>query len=327
VPPGLVLSNGFALFVQLLATPKTKSVMPESGKNSSAVLLVSFDELTNFSNHESGLGISPIYPPNIICPGLVQIHANNFYLVVVVQQGRCDIESENRKAEITQGSFLFVPRNMVHKMTTISGTKGYFLAFTEAFLNQELNLDYLNFSLLNYNNRIFQQRLDKVEFAQLDELVRFLLQEYNLLHYPLKPMALKYRLGLVLIFLQKCIQNEEPASEINIMNGYFTFRAFEKLVETHFIKEKSVDFYATQLAISTKKLNDLVKEHAKTTILDFVNERAIIEAKRLLLFTDMPIKGIAYELGFSSDSYFNRFFKKYVLASALIFREKGRQKK
>jgi len=301
--------------------------MPEAGKNSSSTPVVSFAELTNFSNNESGLGISPIYPPHIICPKLVQIHTNDFHLIVVVQQGQCDIEFENREEEISQGSFLFVHRNLVHKMTTISGTKGYFLAFTEEFLSQELNLDYLNFSLLNYKNRIFQQRIDKIEFAQLDELVRFLLQEYNHLHYPLKPMALKYRLGLVLIFLQKCIQSEEPSNDTNSMNGYFTFKAFEKLVENHFIKEKSVDFYATQLAISTKKLNDLVKEHAKTTILDFVNERAIIEAKRLLLFTDMPIKGIAYELGFSSDSYFNRFFKKYVHASALIFRDKGRLQK
>jgi len=298
--------------------------MAQSASPVHSASVVLFGELSNFSASEIGLGISPLYPMEKIAPGLVQIHRNDFYLVIMVQQGSCRIEANQERLEVLSGSFLFVPKSLLHTMQTNVGTKGYFLAFTESFLSQQLNLDYLSFGLLKSTNRFFHRQLEVKDFQQLDELVRYLLQEYNQLNYPLKLMAMKFRLGLVLIYLEKCIQDQEANLESNIMEGVFTFKAFERLAGLHFAKEKSVDFYGNHLGISTKKLNDLVKVHANTTTLDYLNEHVVMEAKRLLLFTDMPVKGIAYELGFSSDSYFNRFFRKYESMSAQNFREKYR---
>ncbi len=258
--------------------------MPQSGSSVFTAPNVLFGELSNFSAPEIGLGISPLYPMDKIAPGLVQIHRNDFYLVIMVQQGNCIIEANLEKSEVLPGSFLFVPKGMIHTMQTNPVTKGYFLAFTESFLNQHLNLDYLSFGLLKSTHRFFLRQLEVKDFKELDELVRYLLQEYNQLNYPLKLMAMKFRLGLVLVFLEKCIQVQELNIETSIMEGVFTFKEFERLAAIHFAKEKSVDFYGNRLGISTKKLNDLVKAHANTTILDYLNEHFILEAKRLLLF-------------------------------------------
>ena len=62
--------------------------------------------------------------------------------------------------------------------------------------------------------------------------------------------------------------------------------------------------------ISAKHLNNLCKKGLNKTVTNLIHERIMIEAKRLLLFTDNSISEIAFELGFTDKSYFMRFLKK-----------------
>jgi AraC-like DNA-binding protein len=47
----------------------------------------------------------------------------------------------------------------------------------------------------------------------------------------------------------------------------------------------------------------------------------LIEAKRLLCYTDRPVKQITFELGFEDVSYFSNFFKKHTQLSPLVFKK------
>ena len=53
-----------------------------------------------------------------------------------------------------------------------------------------------------------------------------------------------------------------------------------------------------------------------------IHERIIIEAKRELYLTNKTVKEIAYELGFSDEFYFSRFFKNNTEVSPQLYREK-----
>ena len=55
----------------------------------------------------------------------------------------------------------------------------------------------------------------------------------------------------------------------------------------------------------------LSKKHLNKSALEMINERLILEIKRLLLRTDNDISEIAYKLGFNELSYFSRFFKRH----------------
>ena len=79
--------------------------------------------------------------------------------------------------------------------------------------------------------------------------------------------------------------------------------------------------YADLMFISPKHLNSLCKKGLNKTVTNLIHERNLIEAKRLLLFTDNSVAEIAFELGFADKSYFMKFFKKHTKLTADMFRK------
>ncbi|NRF39615.1 AraC family transcriptional regulator [Pedobacter foliorum] len=101
-----------------------------------------------------------------------------------------------------------------------------------------------------------------------------------------------------------------------------TIRKFNLLVEGNFHNEHSVNFYAQQLNKSPKTLSNLFAIFNQKTPIQIIQERIIIEAKRLLYYTDKSAKEITYELGFEDPAYFCNFFKKHTSYSPIGFRNK-----
>lgn len=83
-----------------------------------------------------------------------------------------------------------------------------------------------------------------------------------------------------------------------------------KLIDTHFKEQHVSGFYAAQLSMTVRQLNQLSRRSLGKTTSQLIDERILTEAKRLLVETKMQIKEIAYELGFSTPSGFMHFFKK-----------------
>ncbi len=93
-------------------------------------------------------------------------------------------------------------------------------------------------------------------------------------------------------------------------------------IEVHYRKQRHADFYAKQLSISAKRLNELTSKSFGKTISQMINDRLILEAKREIGYIEKPIKEISYELGFSEPAYFTRFFGKQTGYSPLEFRRR-----
>ncbi|WP_430425938.1 helix-turn-helix domain-containing protein [Maribacter litoralis] len=98
-------------------------------------------------------------------------------------------------------------------------------------------------------------------------------------------------------------------------------RAFNVLVEVHFKEEHSVSFYASKLFKSPKTLSNTFAKF-KTTPLQIIHERIVLEAKRLLIYTDKTAKEIAYEIGFEDASHLSRMFKKITNLSPSQFKKR-----
>ena len=97
-------------------------------------------------------------------------------------------------------------------------------------------------------------------------------------------------------------------------------RKFNLLVESNFKSEHSVSFYAQQLCKSPKTLSNLFAIFNQKPPSQIIQDRIIVEARRLLRYTDRSIKHITYELGFEEVSYFSNFFKKNTGVSPSDFR-------
>ncbi len=98
-------------------------------------------------------------------------------------------------------------------------------------------------------------------------------------------------------------------------------REFNFLVEKHFKTKHSVSSYAELLHKSPKTLSNVFSKMGSKTPLQYIQERIMLEARRLLHYSSLHIKEIAFEIGFDDIQSFSRFFKKYEGISPSEFKQ------
>ncbi len=98
-------------------------------------------------------------------------------------------------------------------------------------------------------------------------------------------------------------------------------REFHYLVEQYFKTKHAVQEYADLLNKSAKTLSNIFSQVSEKTPLQIIHERKILEARRMLRYTDKSVKEIAYELGFEDIQTFSRFFKKMENTSPSDFKK------
>lgn len=99
------------------------------------------------------------------------------------------------------------------------------------------------------------------------------------------------------------------------------FRNFSRLVEIHFRSKHSVAEYADLLSIAPKTLSTRLKRLKLDNPNDVIKNRIVLEAKRLLMYTDSSIKEVAYQLGYDDPAYFSRVFSQCSGCTPAAFRK------
>ncbi len=99
-------------------------------------------------------------------------------------------------------------------------------------------------------------------------------------------------------------------------------RQFNLLVDLHFKTKRKVKDYASLLHKSPKTLSNLFAVYNQKSPQQIIQERIVLEAKRMILFSKKQTREIAFELGFEDPAYFSRFFKKVAQLSPSEFKAK-----
>ena len=98
-------------------------------------------------------------------------------------------------------------------------------------------------------------------------------------------------------------------------------RKYKNLIANYFIDHKKVRFYADQLNISANYLNEVVKSETGISAKKHISDRVLLEAKNLLLYSEMDIAEISHLLQFSEPTHFTKFFKKETGVTPKSFQE------
>jgi len=97
---------------------------------------------------------------------------------------------------------------------------------------------------------------------------------------------------------------------------------YKKIVAQHFAEAHDVSYYAEQMNVSAKYLNSVTQEVLGVNAKHVIQDRLIIRARQFLEFSDLSVKEIAYELGFSAADYFSSFFRKMEKCSPSSYRKR-----
>ncbi|WP_299261537.1 helix-turn-helix domain-containing protein [uncultured Aquimarina sp.] len=113
-----------------------------------------------------------------------------------------------------------------------------------------------------------------------------------------------------LIKSRRLIKEDLPEPDLP-NNQLDIIRKFNILIEQHFREKHQVAEYAELLFKSPKTLSNLFHKYSDKSPLATINERIVLEAKRLLIYSDKTSEEIAYELGYKEAGHFSKFFKKH----------------
>lgn len=152
-----------------------------------------------------------------------------------------------------------------------------------------------------------------------------LMQEASALQYEDKSLQASYFASLLSLLLIDMIRLGEwgDSSFSSVSSDSFqVYAKFVQMVEDNYIEHHAVKDYIEKLGVSQTTLNLYTQQYAKTTPLKIINNRIILEAKRLLRYSTTRTKTIAFDLGFKDDSYFIKLFKRNVGMSPVEFRQK-----
>ena len=194
----------------------------------------------------------------------------------------------------------------------LKGKEGFLFAINnDVFfeINQKINSDYLN----GYFSNVFIS-LDKKRTLTLNHIQNLILEEYNDQN---RSVLMESYLQSFLFHIASFNENKILSNNRNVV----LFVEFVKLTDNNFIRNRDVVFYAKELNISEKKLNEICKALSGKTTKQFIQERLILEIKKEIKLGTKNLKEIAFELGFNESAYLTRFFKQQTSISPSEFKE------
>ncbi len=208
----------------------------------------------------------------------------------------------------------FKPLNEVFKVDVFNVEEGVLINFERDLIDEddiEYALDVM--SLFNKYPQLYI--LEEKKATQIKQLIGFVKEEFTSKEGSY--IMIKTLLKVLLLHLIRYQNNGFLEQELNQKRVF----QFLELMETNFLKETNPIFYSNTLGISTKRLNQILKEKLNATAKQIIQQRQITEAKRKLIRGEITTKEIAFDLGFDSMSSFSRFFKKNVGVSPSDFKK------
>jgi AraC-like DNA-binding protein len=274
------------------------------------------------SQEASGVGVKPLEKNFRERQNIQASHRHNFYLIVWINQGYGTHFIDFNAYLVQPLSLYFISPGQVHSWNLTQETTGYIIAFTNEFFSHS-SADYKLLWELPYFYTVNVQPviyLDERKAPTINTLVQQIEYEYRASLIDRSEMLYAY-VQILLIEAKRlnCSTSIPYAASSKVL----ITKKFRLLIEAHFLEQTSVREYAKLLGITANYLNETVKATTGKTAGELIRDRLLLEAKRLLIHTQMSISEIAHRLNFDDPSYFGKFFKKYTHCSPVDFRQRS----
>jgi len=230
------------------------------------------------------------------------------YKVFWIKEGKGRYNIDFKSYSFKDGVLFFLSPGQVFSVDSEKIKEAYQLSFTRDFYCIQTHDAEVSCNGVLFNN-IYETPFvvpSEKEAQKLDFILQNLKEEFELeetAQYDMLQSLLKqFIVYSVRIKKEKDVVKESIETKL--------FKDFSLLVEQNFKKIHRVTGYAYRLGLSPKSLTKHLQKIGTQTPSDFIKNRIITEAKRLLLYKNDSIKEIAFDLGFNDPAYFSRFFTK-----------------
>ncbi|UMB61405.1 AraC family transcriptional regulator [Lutibacter sp. A80] len=248
-------------------------------------------------------------------------HRAEFYQILWFQKGAPTHLVDFNPIKIKPNSLLFVNKNSVQIFDYKTKFKGKAIFFTDSFFcKTETDTTFLRSSIL-FNDLL---SISQIQLPKNESIIKTV---FELLETELKNAKDNYQSDLLRNDLRNLLLHSERErrkqdfiefkKDANLEQALY----FKTLLDDNFVSHKKVNFYCQKMHLTPKRLNQVTSKIFGKTPKNIINDRVLLESKRLLSHTNESVKEIAFSLGFEEPTNFIKYFKKHTGKTPVEFKE------
>jgi AraC family transcriptional activator of pobA len=247
-------------------------------------------------------------------------HRDDHYLFFLLEEGSAKISIDFHEISFYPDSLYYVLPGQVHHRIKNEIAHGWYVAVDPMLISPEYRNVFETQLILQQ-----PQMLDKHQMQQCQSLLNLLYDKHkedhqNTFHIQILHSLLQSFVGMV-----ACCYNQLQNGGIQLTRTLQLSQQFKKLLNEHIRLVKSPSAYAAKLNVSESYLNEALKKATGFSVSYWITQEVVMEAKRLLYYSELNVKQIAHNLGYEDHTYFSRLFKKATDETPLDFRVQYRK--
>ena len=247
-------------------------------------------------------------------------HRHDFYQINWVEHGTGHHIIDSVRYEVKPRTLFFLAPGQIHDFVLTDDAMGLTINFSaEFFVLQLQNKNVLSeLPIYDLDNSVQALYLDDAQANSITDTLNAIGEEYASDQTGWPDMIRSY----LYILLMKASRMAEPGVGADpASRSLFMARRFKSLLEKEFSTLQEVAEYARMLRVNERSLNEAVRRATGTTAAKLIRDRVMLEAKRLLLHSEISVAEVADRLAFDDPAYFSRAFRKHTGRSPIEFRQ------
>lgn len=251
-------------------------------------------------------------------------HFHDFFQIFLIT-GAGRLMHDFREHDVSGITLFFLSPGQVHTIGQSPRMRGTVASFTQEFFDHQSPPPSMLFDLPFFFSSGIAPWLtvSKREAERIIALFADLQREYDASQSGVQEV-LRATLRILFVHVARLYARKHPVKEVS--RATLLTRQFHLAVELHFREWQSLAPYAKALGITVNHLNDVIREETGHAAGGLIRQRRLLDAKRLLLHSDLSVSEIGYQTGFQDPSYFARFFRREAGQTPVGFREAIREK-
>ena len=246
-------------------------------------------------------------------------HRHNYNQLLFIENAKGKHEIDFISFPLKNYSFHFVAAGQVHKLLLNEKAVGGALLFQREVFSETAHEKNLLESLPFFNRVNYPVlETDKNNFEQFTSFIQHIFEEQN----DDNNFIIKKNYLSILLLKLRQFYFQHAKEETTKTKSPQLVNQFLHLIEKNCLANNKVNWFADKLFVTPNHLNETSKNITGKTALELIQEQILLEAKRMIIYTTLSIKEIAFACGFDDVAYFSRFFKKHTAKTPQEFRKR-----
>lgn len=239
-------------------------------------------------------------------------HIHHFYEILWFREGTGKHVVDFKEYNVKPNTIFFMAPGQIHHFDDNNAYKGLAIKMCSDFMNYEDNDNslFMKYNAFHTFYKVPCFYIDDKTAAELLSIIENMEEEIENNGMFGNVEILNSLLRILLVKIHRHGKQEGDVQLDNMKPSHQLFIRFRKMVEQEYNHMHTVNEYADSLNVAVRTLNKCVNECSGMSPLAFINKRIVLEGKRMVKYSNMMIKEIAYYLGYDDPSYFVKMFKR-----------------